>query len=54
MKWDAPDMTGKVVPHRMECIEQDDAYTMTFFADGQKSMMIAMKRKGAKPAGGAR
>lgn len=47
MHWEAPDMTGKVVPHRSEIVQSKDAYTMTFFTDGTKSMQIAMKRKSA-------
>lgn len=48
MNWQAPDMTGKVVPHRSETVHSADAYTMTFFTDGTKSMVIDMKRAMAK------
>lgn len=47
MRWNAPDMTGKIVPHRSEIVHGKDAYTMTFYTDGVKSMVIAMKRKSA-------
>jgi hypothetical protein len=46
MKWNAPDMTGKVVPHTAEIVPGDHSYTMTFFdQDMQKTMVIAMKHK---------
>ena len=55
MRWDAPDMTGTMTPHRSETVVSGDTRTMTFFAgpgEGKKSMVIAMKR--AKPAAGGK
>jgi hypothetical protein len=56
MRWKAPDMTGQIVPHREELVENGDTRTMTFYAgegEGKKTMTIEMKRKGkaATPAG---
>jgi hypothetical protein len=56
MRWKAPDMTGQIVPHREELVENGDTRTMTFYAgegEGKKTMTIEMKRKGkaAVPAG---
>jgi hypothetical protein len=54
MRWQAPDMTGKMTPHRSESIESGDKRTMTFYTGdgaGTKSMVIEMKRKGGKPVG---
>jgi len=48
MHWDAPDMTGKIVPHRSVQVQTEDAYTMTFYTDGKESMVIDMKRKPAE------
>ena len=48
MHWEGPDMTGKVVPHRSERKATGDAYTMSFYTDGVKNMVIDMKRKGAR------
>lgn len=53
MRWTAPDMTGKPAQHRSETVHEGDSYTSTFFVGegaGTKSMVIAMARKGAKPA----
>lgn len=54
MRWQAKDMTGKVVPHRSESINNGDSHTMTFYSGegaGSKGMVIEMKRKSGKPAG---
>jgi hypothetical protein len=48
MRWDAPDVTGKITPHRSVTVEAGDARTMTFFAgpgEGRKTMVIELKRK---------
>lgn len=53
MRWEAPDMMGVTKPHRSERVETENGYTMTFFigdGEGTKSMEIAMKRTGARPA----
>lgn len=53
MRWDAPNMTGKVVPHRSESLEGGDTRTMTFYEGegaGKKGMVIEMKRKKGKTA----
>lgn len=54
MRWTAPDMmTGKPTPHRYECVMAADSTTSTFFMGegaGQKTMIIDLKRKGAKKA----
>lgn len=53
MRWVAPDMTGAIVPHRSEHVTTADSHTMTFFVgpgEGEKSMVIAMKREGKRPA----
>ncbi len=49
MHWEAPDMTGEIVPHRYEMTPTGDSYTSTFFTNGVKSMVISMKRTSAKP-----
>jgi Protein of unknown function (DUF1579) len=51
MHWQGRDMTGKVVPHRSESVENGDTRTMTFYMGegaGTKSMVIEMKRKKGK------
>lgn len=45
-KWEAPDMTGQVVPHRSQVKIGKDSYKMDFYTDGEHSMVIEMKRKG--------
>ena len=45
MRWNAPDMTGKIVEHRNESVRSANAYTMTFYTGDTKSMVISMKRK---------
>ncbi len=44
-KWEAPDMTGAMAPHRSELVMEENAYEMTFWTRGEKIMHIAMKRK---------
>lgn len=53
MTWNAPDMTGEIVPHRSEQVMGDEAYTMSFFTGGAKTMVIQMKRTAAMPKGGS-
>ena len=48
MTWEAPDMTGQMAPHKSVRVGDDNAYTMTFWTGEQKSMVIDMKRVGAK------
>jgi len=54
MRWMSPDMaTGQPAPHRYECVQKEDAVTSTFYIGegaGKKTMIIDMKRKGAKKA----
>lgn len=52
MRWKGPDPTGKIVPHRSECVSTGDARTETFYMGegaGTKTMVIEMKRKAGKP-----
>jgi hypothetical protein len=42
--WDAPTMTGEMAPHRSENKFSGDAYTMTFYTEDVKIMVIDMKR----------
>ena len=54
MRWNAPDMTGKMSPHRYELAMRDDGYTSTFFVgegEGTKSMVIEMERVAAAGTG---
>lgn len=48
MGYIGPDpMTGEMVPHRIETVHRDDAYTSTFFVGeggGSKTMVLDMKR----------
>ena len=60
-RWDAADMTGKVVPHRSETVYGKGSYVAEYFlgdGEGTKSMEIKMKRKtietGATEAGSAK
>lgn len=50
MKWKAPDMTGAMAPHRNVTVRTKDAYTMTFYTSGEKTMVIDMKRVPEKKA----
>lgn len=54
MRWIAPDMTtGQPTPHRYECVQTGDSAISTFYMGegaGQKTMIIDLKRKGAKKA----
>ncbi len=50
MTWEAPDMTGQLAPHRSEQVLSEDAYTMTFYTSGEKTMVIDMKRTGGAAA----
>jgi len=46
-RFDAPDMNGKIQPHRIETTFGNDAYTSTFYVGegaGTKSMVIEMHR----------
>jgi len=55
MHWTAPDMTGRMSPHRSETVRSKDAYTSTFFmGDDTRTMVLAMKRtsKAAEAAAG--
>lgn len=47
MHWRGPNEMGQVVPQKSVTQRSADAYTMTFYADGVKGMMISMKRKTA-------
>lgn len=49
--WEAPNIQGEMAPHRSVQELKDDAYTLTFYTGGEKTMVIEMKRKGAKPVG---
>ena len=49
MHWDAPDMMGKIAPHRFEQVMKEGAYTSTFYTSDVKTMVIDMKHKSAKP-----
>lgn len=52
MRYTARDMTGAMVPHRIETVFAGDTYTSEFFqgaGEGTKVMTIAMHRKGKKP-----
>ncbi|HKX46354.1 MAG TPA: DUF1579 family protein [Planctomycetota bacterium] len=54
MRWEAPDMTtGALTPHWFVLEHGENEYTSTFYAgegEGTKTMVIAMKRKGQRPA----
>ncbi|HPF13437.1 MAG: DUF1579 family protein [Planctomycetes bacterium] len=45
MRWEGPDMTGKMVPNRSEGTFHEDSYEMRFFMGDEPSMTISMKRK---------
>lgn len=48
--WEAPDMTGQMAPHRADYeTNGDDAYTMTFYTNGEKTMVIEMERTSSQP-----
>ena len=54
MRWNGPDPSGKMTPHRHETVHTPDSYTSTFYMGegaGTKTMVIEMKRVGKKPAG---
>ena len=44
MKWKAPDHMGKMTDMYNEAVRSKNAYTVTFFANGEKNMVIDMKR----------
>lgn len=47
--WEAPDMMGKMTPHRSEQVMNgDDHYVMTFYNSDVKIMVIEMKRTSKK------
>ncbi|MFK5956108.1 MAG: DUF1579 family protein [Planctomycetota bacterium] len=51
MKWKAPDAMGKMTEMYNETVRTKDAYTITFFANGEKNMVIDMKRVEDKAKG---
>ena len=52
MRWDAPDMTGAMTPHRYEATNDGESYTSTFYMGAgeaeTKSMVIEMKKVSGK------
>ena len=45
MEWDAPGMTGEMMPHRSVTKHRGNQVTMTFFTDGKQTMVISMTRQ---------
>jgi len=45
MRWRGPDQMGQLIDQSSLTTRTDDAYTMTFYMEGVKSMTISMKRK---------
>ena len=55
MRWDAPDHSGMIVPHRSESVRTDDSYVSTFYTgENTQTMVISMKRAPATEASSGR